>query len=103
PDLRRAGDGAAGKRRSEEVERVTSRFELAGDRADEVLDGGGSLEATQAWDANGARLADPAEVVPEDVHDHRVLGSVLLGLEQLAGEPPIVGPIAAPRPGALDR
>ena len=61
----------------EQVERVAARREPAGDGRDEVLDRRGPLEPAEARDADGARDADPAEVVAQDVDDHHVLGPVL--------------------------
>ena len=52
---------------------------------------------------DAAGLADAAEVVARHVHDHRQLGAVLLALQQLAGEGPVLARIGAARPGALDR
>ena len=92
-----------GKRRGQQVERVAARRQPPGDGRDEVLDGGGPLEAAQARDADRARLADPAEVVAQDVDDHHVLGAVLGAGQQLAGERAVLGPVAAARPRALDR
>ena len=55
PDLRRAGDRAAGKRRGEQVERVAAVGQHAGHRRDEVLDGGRPLEPAQPRHADAAR------------------------------------------------
>ena len=96
PDLRRAGDRAAGEARGEQVERVAARRQPARHRRDEVLDGGGPLEPAQPRDADRAGLADAAEVVAQDVDDHHVLGAVLGAGEQLAREAP--GPRARSRP-----
>ena len=103
PDLRRARDRAARERGREQVERVATRRQPAGHRRDEVLDGGRPLEPAEARHADGARRADPAEVVAEDVDDHHVLGAVLLAREQLAGERAVLVAGPAARPGALDR
>ena len=60
PDLRGAGDRAAGERGREEVERVAAGREPAGHGADEVLHGGGPLEAAQARDADACPARRPA-------------------------------------------
>ena len=88
-DLRRAGDRAAGERGRQEVEGVAALLEDPGHRRHEVLDRGGPLESAQPRDANGARAADAAEIVAQDVDDHHVLGAVLGAGQQLARERPI--------------
>ena len=90
PDLRGAGDRAAGERRREQVERVAALGQDAGHGRDEVLDGGRPLEPAQARDADAPRPADPAEVVAQDVDDHHVLGAVLGARQQLARERPVL-------------
>ena len=102
-DLGSAGDRAAGERGRKEVEGVTALLEDPGHGRDEVLDRGRSLEAAEARDANGARPADPSEVVAQDVDDHHVLGAVLGAGQQLARERPVRGGVAPARAGALDR
>ncbi|NJD29241.1 MAG: hypothetical protein FIA92_13210, partial [Chloroflexi bacterium] len=95
-DLGRAGDRAAGEGCRQEVECVATRFEAAGDGADEVLDGGRSFEPAEPRHANAARPADPPEVVAQDVDDHDVLGPILGAAEQLAREAPVVGAAGCP-------
>ena len=68
-----------------------------------MLDGGRSLEPAQPRHADAAGPADAPEVVAQDVHDHHVLGAVLGARQQLAGERPVAGGVAAARAGALDR
>src|SRR6185503_5170666 len=63
----------------------------------------GSLEAAEPRDSHAARNADPPEVIPEDVDDHHVLGTVLLRGEELAREPAVVLAVAAAGARALDR
>ena len=92
--------GNAAARRSK---RVDAGAELAGHGRDEVLDRGGPLEPQEPRHPHGARLADPAEVVAQDVDDHHVLGLVLGLGEQLAGQRPVLVPCPAPRARALDR
>ena len=71
--------------------------ELPGHRGDEVLDCRGPLEAQESRHAHGSGLADPPEVVAQDVHDHHVLGLVLAAGEELAR------PAPGPRPGVRPR
>ena len=104
PDLGRAGDRAAGERGREQVERV------AGPGRSRPV-----TVVTRCWTAavrssrssrgtrTRARLADPAEVVAQDVDDHHVLGLVLGAGEELAGQCPVLVPRPAPRARALDR
>src|SRR5207249_2833124 len=75
-ELRGAADRAAGERGREQVEWIAPEREAAGHGRDEVLDGGGPLESAQAGHADGARRAHAAQVVAEDVDDHRVLGPI---------------------------
>ena len=103
PDLRRAGDAPARKRGGEEVEGAGIRAELAGHGRDEVLDGGGALEAAGAGHADRPRVADPPEVVAQHVDDHHVLGPVLGAGQQLPGERAVLLAGPAARPRALDR
>ena len=103
PDLRRAGDRAAGKRGREQVERVAAVGEDAGHGRDEMLDRRGPFEAAEPRHADAPRATDTAEVVAQDVHDHHVLGPVLGAGEQLAGEASVLVAVPAARPGALDR
>ena len=103
PDLRRARDGPARKRRGHEVEGVVAVGQDAGDRRDEVLHRDRPLEPAQARDPDAARPTDAPEVVAQDVDDHHVLGAILGAGEQLAGERAVGGPVATARPRALDR
>ncbi len=103
PDLRRPGDGATGESGDQEVEGVTTRRHPPGDGRDEVLDGRRPFQAAEARHPDGAGDADPAKVVAQDVDDHHVLGPVLGAGEELTGERPVLGAVAPPRSGALDR
>jgi hypothetical protein len=68
-----------------------------------VLDGGRALEAAQARDAHRAGLADPPEVIAEDVDDHDVFGPILGARQQLAGEGAVLRTVPAAWARALDR
>jgi hypothetical protein len=85
--LGRAGDRAAGEARLERVERVAALGEASGDRAHQVVDGGEALQLAQAAHLHAAGLAHLAEVVAQQVHDHHVLGAVLLARATLRRPP----------------
>ncbi len=68
-----------------------------------MLDARGPLQAAETRNEDGIGLADAAEIVAQDVDDHRVLRSVLGAAEQLAGQPAVLFRGAATRPRALDR
>ena len=61
------------------------------------------LDGHEVDDLDGARRADPAEVVAREVDEHQVLGALLLVGEQLLGELVVLGRRVAARPGAGDR
>ena len=103
PDLGRAGDRAAGERRREEVEGV----DAGASRPVTVVTRCWTAAVRSRRSSRGTRtvpgLADPPEVVAQDVHDHHVLGLVLAAGEELAGQRPVLVPRPAARAGALDR
>ena len=70
----------------EEVEGVPAGRQPPGDGRHEVLDRRRPLEPPEARDADAPGPADPAEIVAQDIDDHRVLGAVLAGLQQFRGE-----------------
>ncbi len=61
------------------------------------------LQREQLLHHHAAGLGHPRQVVPQQVHDHHVLGTVLLALLQLSRKRCIAFRVLAPRPGALDR
>ena len=67
-------------------------FELAGDRRDHLVHGRVGLDHHQVGDADAVDVADPAEVVAQQVDDHQVLGPGLFVAGQLG-----------PAGGVLDR
>ena len=103
PDLGGAGDGATGKGRRQDVEGVAFRGQHAGHGGDEVLDRGGPFETAEPWNADAPGPADATQVVAQDVHDHHVLGPVLVAGQELTGERPVGCGVAAARTRPLDR
>ena len=103
PQLGGTGDAAAGERGREDVEGVEAGPKPARDRRHEMLHRGRSLEAEQPGNPDRSGLADPPEVVAQDVDDHHVLGLVLGAGQQLARQRPVLLTRPASRPGALDR
>ena len=63
---------------------TTSRpgAQAPGDHRGEVMDRGIGLDAAQRGHRDAAGLADPRQVVAQQVDDHDVLGAVLLALRQ---------------------
>ena len=53
-------------------------------------------------DRDRPRPAHPADVVAQQIDDHQVLRSVLVGAGERLGHPGILGGIRVARPGALD-
>ena len=62
-----------------------------------------ALERHVLRHAHGAEFADAAEVVAPEVHQHDVLGALLLVALQLFGQPQIVFFVRAARPRAGNR
>src|SRR5690606_15753970 len=74
PDLRGAGDGPGGEDRPQHVDGAEVVAEGPRHRADDVHDVAVALDLHHLVDAHGADLADAAEVVAAEVHQHHVLG-----------------------------
>ena len=77
--------------------------DLAGDRRDQVHDVAVALDPHEVDDLDGARHADPAQVVAGQVDEHHVLGPLLGVGEQLLGEPDVLLRRRPARPGAGGR
>lgn len=56
----------------------------------------------QAGHADRTGPANPADVVAQQIHDHQIFRSVLVGLRQLAGTGLIQRRVGQPRTSALD-
>ena len=92
-----------GKVGPQQIHGVRGRVQLAHHRGDQVVDGGVVLQREQLRHPDGAGAAHPGEVVPQQIHDHHVLGPVLVALLQGAAERRVVHRAEAARAGALDR
>ena len=77
--------------------------ELADDRRDQVVHGRVLLQREQLRHPHAAGPADARQVVAQQVHDHHVLGAVLLALGQRLAQRRVVHRPEAARPRALDR
>ncbi len=94
--LGRAGDRAAREQPAEHARQAHVGFELRRHGRRELPDGLESLGLEDVGPGDRAGPADPAEVVAEEVHDHRVLRAVLRrGEETLRDGAIFVGPPAA--------
>ena len=82
PHLRGPGDGAAGPGGPQQVDRSQAGSQAPDHRRDQVVHGGVALDPAQLGDLDRVVAADLREVVAEEVHDHDVLGPVLLALEE---------------------
>src|SRR6266550_1186499 len=100
--LRRPGHGAGGEARLEDVERVEPFAQPAPHLAHQVLHVRIAFDREQVADANAPVPGHTADVVPAQVHEHQVLGALLLiGLEGLR-QRVILGRGRAARPCACD-
>ena len=68
-----------------------------------MVDGRMVLQGEELGDADRARAAHPREVVPQQIHDHHVLGAVLLALGQGAAQRGVVHGTEPAGAGSLDR
>ena len=102
-DLRRARERAGRKRRDERVEPIAAFGELALDARHQVHDVRVALERHELRHAHAADLRDAADVVAAEVHEHDVLGALLLVAPQLLGQPLILVRRRAAPPRAGDR
>ena len=90
----------AGRTERERVDRAHVLAQRPRDLGDDVDDVRVRLDLHQALDVHAAVHAHAAEVVAAEVHEHHVLGALLLVGEQLGGDR---GVVLAARPGAGDR
>ena len=93
----------AGKAASTTSSAVRSSAIGAGDRGLEVHDVAVAADLHELDHLDGARLADPAEVVAAEVDEHHVLGALLGVGEQLGLQGGVLRRVAAARLGAGDR
>ncbi len=102
-DLGGAGDGPAGKGGAHQVHRIGPRLQRSHHGRHQVVHRRVVLQREQLGHPHRPRPAHPAQVVPQQVHDHDVLGPVLLALRQRASQRGIVHGNQPARPGSLDR
>src|SRR5437667_78709 len=100
--LGRTRHGARGKAGLEHVERVIAVAQLPAHFAHEVLHVGVALDREQVRDMYAAEPRHPPHVVPPQIHEHHVLGALLLVGAQLVGERVVLLAGAAARAGAGD-
>ena len=101
--LRRAGKGASGERRTEEVKRVLLGGELTFDLRDDVHHVRVAFDDRVVGHLDGAGDADAAEVIAGEVDEHQVLGAFLRIGEQFDLELAVGGFVGAAGAGAGDR
>ncbi len=97
-DLRRTRHRSTGEGRVEDLGEPDLCAEHAFDARDHVLDAGELARGHQLRPAHRPRLADAGEVVPLEVDDHHVLGSVLRGVTKLMPSPGRAGALDGHRP-----
>ena len=102
PNLGRAAGGAHRNHAGQGVERRLALLELAADGADDVHHVGVVLHAHQLLHLDRAVLGHPADVVAAEVHQHYVLGPLLLVFQELLGQRGVFGGRLAARAGAGD-
>jgi hypothetical protein len=101
--LRRARDAAARERRAQQLGRRDAGAQLGLDGREQVVHLRIARVLGERPDPHAARARDLAEVVAQQVDDHRELGEVLLAREQLLEQPRVVARVPAARARALDR
>lgn len=97
-----APDRAAGKQAVSTSNAVRPHGDAAGHRRHDVHDVRIPLDGHEVDDLDGARLADPSQVVASEVDEHEVLGALLGVGDQLVGEGLVLLDGGAARPGARD-
>ncbi len=102
PDLRTARDRPAREARAQEVRRTQARAQVPGDRAHQVPDVRESFQREHLGYGHASNAAYAAQVVPQQVDNHQVLGAVLLARQQFGGKFAIDARIRVPGPRPLD-
>ncbi len=101
-DLGGAGEGAGGKAGAKGVNGREAGAEAAFEGRDQVHDVGVALDEHEVFHADGAELADAAEVIAAEVDEHDVFGDLLgVGAEALLVSE-IFGLVVAAGAGAGD-
>ena len=97
-DLRRSRHRSAGEHRAQRLGPGDPLAQATLDERDEMLDAGHRADAHELGPANAAGLADAAQVIALQVHDHDVLGGVLAGGAQGFRSPARAGALDGHRP-----
>ena len=90
PDLGRPRHGTRRKARHQRVQPIRIVGQLSLDDRGEVHDVREALEGHELRHPDGAVLADAAHVVAAEIHEHHVLGPLLLVALQLFAEPHVL-------------
>ena len=101
-DLGGAGHAAPGVAGAHQVQGVAAGPQPGLHRADQLEHGGVILHRQQLGHLHGADARNPAQVVAHQIHDHQVLGPVLLAGGQLAAQAAVLFGGGAAGAGALD-
>lgn len=56
----------------------------------------------QCWDLDGLRSADARQIIPQKIHDHNVLGTVLFGCKEDFGTALVFATVTGTGDCALD-
>ena len=89
--LGRSAQGSGGEERVEGVEGVESWTQSTRDLRDQVHQMAEAFDVGQSLDADGPGHRDASHVVASEVHEHHVLGDLLLVVEHLGLEDRVVG------------
>src|SRR5438445_12626796 len=94
----RAGDGAGGKAGTESIHRGAFRMQGSSDVGYQMHHVRIALDGHQLGDFYAAGHADAPQVVATEVHQHHVLGALLLASPKLLLHPEIGSLVAPPTP-----
>src|SRR5579863_1089306 len=92
----RAGDGAAGEERAEDVAVAYVGTQGAGDGGSHLPQGWVAFDCEKVLDLHAAECAETAEIVAEQVDDHDIFAAVLGIVAQALGDLRVLGRGAAP-------
>jgi len=102
-DFWRAGDGAAGESRGQNVDGSLPISQTPNDGRDQMMDRGESLETAKLWHLHRARHAYFRKIVAQKIDDHDILGAILAALGQRERLKRVENGIGETAPRALDR
>src|SRR5688572_19401320 len=81
-DLRRTGNRATGKERSEDLNEVNAFSQPGPDRRRHLQYRRPALDVEEPLDDDAPRFGNATEIVPQQIDDHHVLGTLLVGRGQ---------------------